>query len=228
MVPGVAARLLGCSGKCCRFLFDKTCATYKYYDARVQQLERARGMLAAHALAPTMHCPGRGSCNPSPPMMTLLMYRAGSAAREPTQPAAPATRPAGSAEQPAPASGGDAKAGPTGDRASPAAAAQTADDPLAAMQRFERMAAERERAAAARRAAQDDHHDGDRPPEEFLNETAYDRRKQVRVLCTRSRSWLQPSRQVMCWVLTVATAVCRWLCTSGTGRERTISQTVRL
>jgi len=56
------------------------------------------------------------------------------------------------------------------------------------MQRFERMAAEREREAAARRAAQDDHHDGERPPEEFLNETAYDRRKQVTLFCAHDNA----------------------------------------
>jgi hypothetical protein len=47
------------------------------------------------------------------------------------------------------------------------------------MQRFERMAAEREREAAAKRSAQDDDPNTDRPPAAFLNETAYDRRKQV-------------------------------------------------
>ena len=59
------------------------------------------------------------------------------------------------------------------------AAAASAADSLAAMQRFERMAAEREREAAAKRSAQDDDTDAERPPAEFLNETAYDRRKQV-------------------------------------------------
>ena len=56
------------------------------------------------------------------------------------------------------------------------------------MQRFERMAAEREREAAARRGSQSDQHDGDKPPEEFLNETAYDRRKQVMLLTPVERA----------------------------------------
>ena len=92
------------------------------------------------------------------------------------------------------------------------------------------MAAEREREAATRRAAQGDHQDGERPPEEFLNETAYDRRKQVAllslVLCARDRA-RQCSAGFQGCTLTMATNICRWLCTSGTGRELIISQTVR-
>ncbi len=56
-------------GDLCRFLFDKACATYKYYDARVQQLERARGM-AARALQYAV--PGLGSVVAIPPKITSI------------------------------------------------------------------------------------------------------------------------------------------------------------